>query len=304
MMTARPQRNFGQAKSDFRGHLGLGDGDSEGQTVGGGWLEKARRGWVASRMGLRVTLLAGLALQVVALGMLSLGSFLGGRIAIHPHQLHVAERATAADPVRWLLADEVGLGKTVEACLILSRLLRTGRADRALIVAPSTLTIQWLGELYRKFHQTFVLLDAKRRDDVVKENGEGFNPFEAHRHMVIGLEDLEADPRLPGLAASARLDLLVVDEAQQLTGGEGVTKILIVPGLPRDAKTRQRSVELLRAKGVDGVISFRAILQELIAGVHTNRNYQKSDLLQILRLLKNYDLLKEPQLELKLRRKK
>ena len=117
-----------------------------------------------------------------------LGSFLGGRIAIHPHQLHVAERATAADPVRWLLADEVGLGKTVEACLILSRLLRTGRADRALIVAPSTLTIQWLGELYRKFHQTFVLLDAKRRDDVVKENGEGFNPFEAHRHMVIGLE--------------------------------------------------------------------------------------------------------------------
>jgi len=95
-----------------------------------------------------------------------------------------------------------------------------------------------------------------------------------------------------------------VNEAQQLTGGEAVTKILIVPGLPRDAKTRQRSVELLRAKGVDGVISFRAILQELIAGVHTNRNYQKSDLLQVLRLLKNYDLLKEPQLELKLRRKK
>ena len=148
-----------------------------------------------------------------------LGSFLGGRIAIHPHQLHVAERATAADPVRWLLADEVGLGKTVEACLILSRLLRTGRADRALIVAPSTLTIQWLGELYRKFHQTFVLLDARRRDDVVKENGEGFNPFEAHRHMVIGLEDLEGDPRLPGLAAAARLDLLVVDEAHRLERG-------------------------------------------------------------------------------------
>jgi hypothetical protein len=93
-------------------------------------------------------------------------------------------------------------------------------------------------------------------------------------------------------------------EAQQLAGGEGLTKILIVPGLPRDAKTRQRSVELLKSKGVDGVISFRSILQELIAGVHTNRNYQKSDLLQILRLLKNYNLLKEPQLELKLRRKR
>ena len=49
------------------------------------------------------------------------------------------------------------------------------------------------------------------------------------------------------------------------------------------------------------VISFRGILQELIAGVKTNRNYQKSDLLQVLRLLKNYELLKEPQMELKLR---
>ncbi|HSB63573.1 MAG TPA: SNF2-related protein, partial [Thermoanaerobaculia bacterium] len=86
-----------------------------------------------------------------------LGSFLGGRIALLPHQLDVAERATASDPVRWLLADEVGLGKTIEACLILSRLLRTERADRALVVAPATLTVQWLGELYRKFHQTFVL---------------------------------------------------------------------------------------------------------------------------------------------------
>src|ERR1019366_2781053 len=111
-----------------------------------------------------------------------LGSFLGGRIALYPHQLDVAERATASDPARWLLADEGGLGKTIAACLILSRLLLTDRADRALIVAPATLTVQWLGELYRKFHQTFVLLDRKRREDVVKEHGEGFNPFEAHRH--------------------------------------------------------------------------------------------------------------------------
>lgn len=95
-----------------------------------------------------------------------------------------------------------------------------------------------------------------------------------------------------------------VDEAQGLVGSDGLVKLLVVPGLPRDAKLRQRSIELLRSKGVDGVISFRSILQELIAGVHTNRNYQKSDLLQILRLLKNYDLLKGSQLELKLRPKR
>ena len=92
-----------------------------------------------------------------------------------------------------------------------------------------------------------------------------------------------------------------VEEAQRLVGGEGLVKILIVPGLPRDAQSREKSIELLRAKGVDGVLSFRSILKELIAQVKTNRNYQKSDLLQILRLLKNYDLLKEPQMELKLR---
>ena len=150
-----------------------------------------------------------------------LGSFLGGRIALFPHQLDVAERATASDPVRWLLADEVGLGKTIEACLILSRLLRTDRADRVLVVAPATLTVQWLGELYRKFHQTFVLLDRKRRGDVVKEHGEGFNPFEAHSHAIIALEDLVAERRLPAQAEAAAFDLLVVDEAHRLERERG-----------------------------------------------------------------------------------
>ncbi len=89
----------------------------------------------------------------------------------------------------------------------------------------------------------------------------------------------------------------VIEEAERLVGSDGLLKILIVPGLPRDVKTRQRSIEVLRSKGVDGVISFGSILQELVASVAKNHNYQKSDLLQILRLLKNYGLLKEPQME-------
>ena len=100
----------------------------------------------------------------------------------------------AADPVRWLLADEVGLGKTVEACLILNHLLRTGRAERTLVVAPETLTVQWLGELWRKYHQVFVLLDDKRLADVERDYGQGFNPFEAHRRVVVGLEILRDTP--------------------------------------------------------------------------------------------------------------
>jgi ATP-dependent helicase HepA len=145
-----------------------------------------------------------------------LGSFLGGRIRLFPHQLHCAESATRAPLVRWLLADEVGLGKTVEACLILNHLLRTGRADRTLVVAPETLTVQWLGELWRKYHQVFVLLDAKRLQDVERDYGKGFNPFDAHRRVVLGLETLVDRPDLTRQAVEAGIDMLIVDEAHHL----------------------------------------------------------------------------------------
>lgn len=150
-----------------------------------------------------------------------LGSFLGGRIRLFPHQLHAAERAAAADPVRWLLADEVGLGKTIEACLVLSHLARTGRAERCLVVAPETLTVQWLGELWRKYHQVFVLLDDERLADVVRDHGPHFSPFDAHRRAVIALETLVARPELTTLATEAGIDLLVVDEAHRLRRPSG-----------------------------------------------------------------------------------
>ncbi len=145
-----------------------------------------------------------------------LGSFLGGRIRLFPHQLYAAQRATRSDPVRWLFADEVGLGKTVEACLVLDHLLRTGRADRTLVVAPETLTIQWLGELWRKYHQVFVLLDDERLVDVEKVYGPGFNPFEAHRRVVVGSGFLRDRPWLTQRAVEAGVDLLIVDEAHHL----------------------------------------------------------------------------------------
>ncbi|HEY6552554.1 MAG TPA: helicase-related protein, partial [Vicinamibacteria bacterium] len=145
-----------------------------------------------------------------------LGSFLGGRIRLYPHQLHVAERATRQDPVRWLLSDEVGMGKTIEACLILNRLVRTGRVERCLVVAPDTLTVQWLGELWRKYHQVFTLLDEDRLGDVARDFGADFNPFDVHRRTVVSLEALVARPRLTDQAVAAGIDLLVVDEAQRL----------------------------------------------------------------------------------------
>jgi hypothetical protein len=118
--------------------------------------------------------------------------------------------------VRWLLADEVGLGKTIVACLILSALVRTGRAKRALVIAPSTLAVQWLGELYRKFHQVFVLIDEARVESVERDYGEGNDVFDIHPFGVISMEYLASNPELMRQARSAELDLVVVDEAHRL----------------------------------------------------------------------------------------
>ena len=88
-------------------------------------------------------------------------------------------------------------------------------------------------------------------------------------------------------------------QAAKAFGAEGAPlKILVVPALPASTEARDQSVALLRAKGIDAVIPFRTMLAELIEKTETNRNYQKSDLLQVIRIFKNYEFFKEPQMEL------
>jgi len=88
-------------------------------------------------------------------------------------------------------------------------------------------------------------------------------------------------------------------QAAKAFGAEGTPlKILVVPALPQSAEARDESIALLRAKGIDAVIPFRTMLAEIIEKTQTNRNYQKSDLLQVVRILKNYEFFKEPQMEL------
>lgn len=86
--------------------------------------------------------------------------------------------------------------------------------------------------------------------------------------------------------------------AAGLLGSSSMAKVLCLPRLPASGELKDKTVETLRSKGIDGVLSFQTMLAELASRVDTNKNYEKSDLLQILRLLKNYDLLKESQLEL------
>jgi len=95
-----------------------------------------------------------------------------------------------------------------------------------------------------------------------------------------------------------------VSFAAKLLGSKDMLKILCIPRLPASGELKDETIKFLKEKGIDGVISFRTMLLELIHHVDTNRNYEKSDLLQIIRLLKNYDLLKGDQMELFARRRR
>lgn len=150
------------------------------------------------------------------------------------------------------------------------------------------------------------------------EEHEGGLPF------VLGSKDLAGIQRAvvvvkgwhTGTFSSARLaaspeifrfvEPQVFQQAARAFGADGTPlKILVVPALPHEAQSREQSINLLRSKGIDAVIPFRTMLDDLVRETQVNRNYQKSDLLQIIRILKNYDFFKEPQLELfKGRRKK
>ena len=108
----------------------------------------------------------------------------------------------------------------------------------------------------------------------------------------------------PGVLANAPeifrfLEPPVFKQATKALGaGPAPVKMLVVPALPQTSEMREQSIQILRGKGVDCVIPFHTMLADLITHIEVNRNYQKSDLLQIIRILKNYDFCKEPQMEL------
>jgi ATP-dependent helicase HepA len=142
-------------------------------------------------------------------------AILGARAQWLPHQVDVATRAVDRDPVRLLLADEVGLGKTVEAALIYAALRQEGRADRVLILTPDSLCIQWLGEVYRKAHELLVLLDEQRLEDSLRDFPD-LSPFEAHQRVVASIDRIARDEVLTAYLEESAWDLVIVDEAHHL----------------------------------------------------------------------------------------
>ncbi len=148
-------------------------------------------------------------------GHLPVRGLLGGRIDLLPHQLYIAQEVSDRPLPRVLLADEVGLGKTIEACLILHRLMVCGLIQRALILVPHALVHQWFVELLRRFNLSFSIFDEERCASI--EAGEpGANPFFDEQLVLTSIEFLTETPQRNAQAIACDWDLLIVDEAHHL----------------------------------------------------------------------------------------
>ncbi|MEI6561263.1 MAG: RNA polymerase-associated protein RapA [Verrucomicrobiota bacterium] len=141
--------------------------------------------------------------------------FCGARIDLIPHQLAIAQEVAARQRPRVLLADEVGLGKTIEACLILHRLHLTGKAARILILVPEALVHQWFVELFRRFNLRFAIFE-EGRCAAIEENNPGVNPFLDDQLVLAPLGWLAHNEARRQQAVDAGWNLLVVDEAHHL----------------------------------------------------------------------------------------
>ena len=141
--------------------------------------------------------------------------FVGGRVDLLPHQMSIATEVAGRLVPRVLLADEVGLGKTIEAGLVLHRLHLTGRAARILILLPEALVNQWFVELLRRFSLLFSIFDEDRCASIM-EHDAAANPFLDSQLVLCDVNLLANDPVRAKQAVDAGWDLLVVDEAHHL----------------------------------------------------------------------------------------
>ena len=141
----------------------------------------------------------------------------GNRAGLIPHQLHIAQEVGNRANPRVLLADEVGLGKTIEAGMILQNQLFAEKVQRVLIVVPETLQHQWLVEMLRRFNLHFSLFDEERCEDFAEQ---AINPFSTESLIICALDWLKAHPHRVQQAIEAEFDCLIVDEAHHLAWSE------------------------------------------------------------------------------------
>ncbi|HWK55019.1 MAG TPA: RNA polymerase-associated protein RapA [Hyphomicrobiales bacterium] len=162
----------------------------------------------------------------------------GNRTDLLPHQLYIASEVARRPAPRVLLSDEVGLGKTIEACLILQQQLFSGLAQRVLIVVPDSLVHQWLVELLRRFNLRFAIFDEERC--AALEAADSTNPFDSEQLVLCSPHFLRDAPHRQEQILASQWDLLILDEAhhwlRQTDAGDVASPLvrqfsLAVPGM-------------------------------------------------------------------------
>jgi len=161
----------------------------------------------------------------------------GVRAELLPHQIYIANEVAKRHAPRVLLADEVGLGKTIEAGMILHQQIHTGQAQRILILLPDSLLHQWLVEMLRRFNLPFSLFDKQRLDaiaefaqiedehdwDETEEDDLSENPFETEQRIISSLDVMVSNPLYQQQILDAHWDLVIIDEAHHLHWSETKT---------------------------------------------------------------------------------
>lgn len=220
-----------------------------------------------------------------------LSSLASGIIPL-PHQLHVLNRAMENNNIRYILADEVGLGKTIEAGMIIRELKSRGLVSRILVVCPTGLVTQWASEMQEKFHEKFQVIlpsdyDTIRRltdnDDVYGQFDQVISPMDSikpiEKHAGWSEEKVEKynEERIYSIINSG-WDLIIIDEAHRVAGSSGEVAryklgnllaqaspyLLLLSATPHNGKT-EPFLRLIRLLDADAFPNAKSIVREQVA---------------------------------------
>lgn len=220
-----------------------------------------------------------------------LSSLASGIIPL-PHQLHVLNRAMETNNIRYILADEVGLGKTIEAGMIIRELKSRGLVSRILVVCPTGLVTQWASEMQEKFHEKFQVIlpsdyDTIRRltdnDDVYGQFNQVISPMDSikpiEKHAGWSEEKVEKynEERIYSIINSG-WDLIIIDEAHRVAGSSGEVAryklgnllaqaspyLLLLSATPHNGKT-EPFLRLIRLLDADAFPNAKSIVREQVA---------------------------------------
>ncbi len=209
-----------------------------------------------------------------------------------PHQLHVLNRAMVTNNIRYILADEVGLGKTIEAGMIIKELQSRGLVQRVLVVCPTGLVTQWASEMQEKFHEKFQVIlpsdyDTIRRltdaDDVygqfdqVISPMDSIKPIEKHAGWTDERVEKYNEERIYSIINSG-WDLIIIDEAHRVAGSSGEVAryklgyllsqaspyLLLLSATPHNGKT-EPFLRLVRLLDEEAFPNAKSIVKEQVA---------------------------------------